>query len=96
VARTRPRRRYVVFRVESESPVSEEKLLVHLQDALRQRSPGLIYFDGRYGILRCPHTAKDATITTLNSIREAAPKTMTVRTLGTSGTIRRARSKFIR
>lgn len=82
------RRRYVAFVV---SPPVEKSLLV----AVLRNGPGrlaLIEYDGARGLVRCAHTAKDATIRFLNDLRLGAAR---VRTTGTSGTIRKARRKYL-
>lgn len=55
----------------------------------------LIEFDGTHGIVRCPHTAKEATIALLAGMDRVGDVPVDVETLGTSGTIRRCRAKFL-
>ena len=48
----------------------------------------LIRFDGEKGIIRCKHTEKDNTINLLTSIKQVSSNNVSVKTLGTSGTIK--------
>lgn len=48
----------------------------------------LIRFDGEKGIIRCKHTEKDNTINLLTSIKQISSNSVSVKTLGTSGTIK--------
>ncbi len=57
--------------------------------------PWLVALEGGQGIVRCPHTAKEEAIRMLQGIRRVGGAPVRVRTLGTSGTIRRARRKYM-
>ena len=83
------RNRYIAFVVTP--PVPKARLLVALKSSPGER-PWLVVYDGSHGLVRCPHTAKDATIAFLNALRVG---TSVVRTTGTSGTIRKARAKYL-
>ena len=48
----------------------------------------LIRFDGEKGIIRCKHTEKDNMINLLTSIKQVSSINVSVKTLGTSGTIK--------
>ncbi|MEK6851201.1 MAG: hypothetical protein AABY30_01540, partial [Candidatus Thermoplasmatota archaeon] len=52
----------------------------------------LVEYDGARGLVGCAHTAKDETIAFLNALTIGVSR---VRTTGTSGTIRRARQKYL-
>ena len=84
------RNRYVAFLVTP--PVDKARLLAALKSAPVPDRPWLVEYDGGRGLVRCPHTAKDETIAFLNGLRIGASH---LRTTGTSGTIRRARQKFL-
>lgn len=82
------RNRYVAFVV---APAADRRaLLAALRDS-PQRLHLVEYVGGR-GLVQCAHTAKDATIAFLSSLRVGDA---TVRTVGTSGTIRRAKRKYL-
>jgi len=83
------RSRYVAFVVSP--PVPKARLLAALKSSPGER-PWLVEYDGSQGLCRCPHTSKDATIVFLNALRIGDS---IVRTTGTSGTIRKARAKFL-
>ena len=48
----------------------------------------LTRFDGKYGIVRCSHFNKEYTIELLSSIKSISGKSVDIKTLGTSGTIK--------
>lgn len=48
----------------------------------------LIKFDGENGIIRCNHIEKENTINMLKSIKKVNDKTVSLETIGTSGTIK--------
>lgn len=83
------RNRYIAFAVAP--PVDKGRLVAALRAAPGER-PRLVTYDGAKGLMRCAHTAKDATIVFLNALRIGESR---IRTLGTSGTIRKARAKFL-
>jgi RNase P/RNase MRP subunit POP5 len=87
------RRRYIVFEVHG-----GEVEWSDLVDALREAKKRglnlyLIAFDGRYGIVRCPHLQKEDAIDYLRSIRNLGGSSVEVSTHLTSGTIKAARRK---
>jgi RNase P/RNase MRP subunit POP5 len=47
-----------------------------------------VRFNGKDGIVRCKHIAKDSVIKILKSINEISKKNVLIVTLGTSGTIK--------
>ena len=54
--------------------------------------PKLIDYDGEVGILRCVHTGKDEALDILNSITDVGGMGLSVKTVKTSGTLRKARA----
>ena len=88
--RKRSRHRYVVFDIEADSRINERELADFLTAKAR-----LVYFDGSRGILRCAHTAKEDIIAFVNGKHTIGRCDVTIKTIGTSGTIRRARMKFM-
>jgi len=93
--RRRPRFRYVVFRIESEISFAESSVAEALAYAFAGRAPRLVVFHSNFGIARCTNKTKEETIRTLNAMRMFGRRQVIVRTLGTSGTIRRAREKYL-
>jgi RNase P/RNase MRP subunit POP5 len=88
------RHRYIGFTVEARWRVGREELQRALSEAGRVVRGGpvqfnLTIFDGRRGIVKVPHTSKQAAIEAINSIRglgrDRAPAAF--RTVVTSGTI---------
>ena len=59
----------------------------------REDRPQLLFIEGRRGLVRCGHLVKDDVVRALNGlrVRDAAGQ---VRTVGASGTIRRARLHY--
>ncbi len=94
--RGRLRFRYVAFSIESEFPLSEQSVIDGLTVAFGGRIPRLVVFGDNRGIVRCLNTTKDETIRGLSAISSIGRMQVSVRTLGTSGTIRKAREKFLR
>ena len=55
----------------------------------------LTRFDGEKGIIRCNHTEKDNTIKLLSSIRTINSKRVEIKTVKTSGTIKKLYKKYM-
>ena len=89
----RPRYRYVAFRVEGPRAFSREEIL----DALHglPEPVWLVGFENPFGLARCTHRKKQATIDALNALRTVGGTGVRVTTLGTSGTVRRATEKYL-
>ena len=83
------RSRYVAFVVSP--PIGKARLSAALRESPAPLA--LIEYDGARGLVRCPHTSKDATIAFLNVLQLGEAR---IRTTGTSGTIRRALAKYLR
>ena len=84
------RHRYVAFVVMP--PVEKSRIVAALRNAGSLDRPWLVEYDGGRGLVRCAHTEKDETIAFLNGLRIGVAR---LRTTGTSGTIRKARQKFL-
>lgn len=87
------RQRYVAFRVDAEAPLTMDDLVDELRD--RNDWAWAVAFDGREGILRCPHTRKEDAIALLLGLDAIGGVGVEVETLGTSGTIAKCRRKFL-
>lgn len=61
----------------------------------KEDRPWLIHFREGKGIVRCSHVAKEEVIEALRSISSIGSREVTLRTLGTSGTVRGAMEKYI-
>jgi ribonuclease P/MRP protein subunit POP5 len=95
------RSRYIAFEISSDDVVSTGDLISSFRkaadkydDAERIR-PWLIMFEKGKGIVRCSHTSKDEVINLLQSVKGVGGKKVKIRTLGTSGTVRGARRKYL-
>jgi len=55
----------------------------------------IIQFDGEKGIVRCGHTQKEDMIKLLNSIDSISNKKVKIKTVGTSGTIKKLIQKHM-
>ena len=94
------RNRYVAFRVEARRMPSP----VDFGEALRAAGaqlpapdrPKMILLTPEGGLVRCRHTAKEGTIALLRTITAVGGQPVSIQTVGTSGTIRRARRKYLK
>jgi len=82
------RDRYIAFHVTP--PVDRARLLAALRSAALELR--LVDYDGGRGLVGCAHTAKDDAIAFLNGLAVGGSR---LRTTGTSGTIRKARQKYL-
>ncbi len=95
------RSRYVAFVVDSEREVGTGDLISAFKRVAdkyhdsEQIRPWLIMFEKGKGIVRCGHTFKDECINLMQSIRTVGGVKVNIRTLGTSGTVRGARRKYL-
>ncbi|MFQ5837208.1 MAG: Rpp14/Pop5 family protein [Thermoplasmata archaeon] len=93
------RHRYVVFQVEGGENLETGEMIQALQEAstslAQDARPWLVLFRRGQGIVRCSHIHKEEVIQLLQSIREAGGREVRIRTLGTSGTVRRAMKKYM-
>lgn len=87
------RPRYIAFRVDADDALTFDEIV----DALRARDDDawLVAFDGEQGIVRCPHTKKQATIELVSGLDEVGGASVDIATLGTSGTVKACRRKFL-
>ena len=88
------RTRYIVFEIDQGGFTRSDfiRALNSASDAIGLRpSPRLTVFDGRMGILKLPHTDQDDVRDLLPSISEIAGMKVKVRSVRTSGTLRKAK-----
>jgi RNase P/RNase MRP subunit POP5 len=93
------RHRYIAFEVEAPEPPSAQEVIQALRRQARnfprEVRPWLVLMEGRRGLLRCAHTHKEEAIMLLRSLGASEALGHPVRTLGTSGTIRKAKKRYL-
>ncbi|UCD92273.1 MAG: hypothetical protein JSV43_08675 [Methanobacteriota archaeon] len=95
------RSRYIAFEVASEKELKTGDLINTIKkvaskyDDAEKIRPWLIMFKKGKGIARCSHTARDECINLLQSIQSVGGNSVRIKTLGTSGTVRGARRKYL-
>ncbi len=94
------RHRYIVFEVQGGDPPSTQEVIQALRRQARtfprEVKPWLVFMEGAKGLLRCAHTHRDEAVRLLRSLETPEGLGRPVRTLGTSGTIRGARERYLR
>jgi ribonuclease P/MRP protein subunit POP5 len=99
-----PKRRYVVFWLDSEDAVSSRDLLREINSAqaslfgdlgAARNRLRLIYHEGSFGMLRCRHDHIQQIRATLASIYAIGGVRAALHIKGVSGTIKSAREKYI-
>lgn len=99
-----PKRRYVVFRLDSEEEVGSSDLLKEIHSAhaslfgdlgLARNRLKLIYHEGSFGMLRCRHDHLQQTRAVLASVYVVSGVRAAVHIKGVAGTIKSAREKYI-
>ena len=99
-----PKRRYIVFRLDSEEEVGSKDLRREIHSAqfslfgdigaARNRLK-LIYHEGRFGMLRCRHDRLRETRATLASVYAVGGMRAALHTKGVAGTIKSATEKYL-
>ena len=97
------RKRYIAFKIKSSHTVSRKELIAAIRKSMPDKSswerakPWLTVFEENMGILRCAHNGKDEAVELLASIKTIGSRKIpvVVETLGTSGTIKRAKKKYL-
>lgn len=95
------RSRYIAFEITSEKELRTGDLITSFKkaadkyDDAEKIRPWLIMFKKGKGIARCSHTARDECINLLQSIKSVGGTAVKMKTLGTSGTVRGARRKYL-
>ena len=98
------RHRYIVFEIDAPRPIERWELIKEFQrissrmglDQSDEIRPWLTAFQDNRGILRCSHCDKDKAIELLNGINEIGDERLkiTIRTITTSGTIKKAKESL--
>jgi RNase P/RNase MRP subunit POP5 len=97
------RKRYIAFQINAPRTISRSEFIYAIRDREKSNEykegikPWLTVFDNNQGILRCAHTKKDEAVRLLSSIKSVGREKMPVKviTLGTSGTIKTARRRYL-
>jgi RNase P/RNase MRP subunit POP5 len=95
----RTRFRYIVLRI-SGAEMNRGGVINSLNDLLDRDVDNserlwLVHFENNIGVVRCSHTMKERVIDLLNGIRSISGKEVQVETIGTTGTIKSAMSKYV-
>jgi RNase P/RNase MRP subunit POP5 len=97
------RKRYIAFSVEAPRDISRKEFISAIrknaqeQEKWERMEPWLTVFENNKGILRCTHTGCQEAILLLTSIESIGREgvKIKVKTLGTSGTIKKAKSRYL-
>jgi ribonuclease P/MRP protein subunit POP5 len=98
------RRRYIAFEVDSEETVKPKDLAVEIlycqSSLLGDKGTSvnrlkLIFFDGRFGLLRCSYVSVEESRAVLATVYSVSGIRAAVRIKGISGTIKTATEKYI-
>ncbi len=93
----KPKRRDRYVAVELADPRLAREFAAALGDAVsawpREDRPQVLFAEGRRALVRCGHLVKDEVVRVLNGLRVRDMEGQ-VRTVGASGTIRRARLRY--
>ncbi len=100
----RDKKRYMAFEVTSEQAINRSELAKEISSSAISligdsgcsgMNLGLLYYDGKYGIIRCARGKTEETRASLACITRVRGVRLSILVLGTSGTIRGAMEKFI-
>jgi RNase P/RNase MRP subunit POP5 len=90
--------RYIAFRIEGGTQFARSDFLHALLIRSRATELGdsfrITVFSGDFGILKVPHTLKDEAVRVLNSLDDIRGASCKVVTLRTSGTIKTLKEKY--
>jgi len=95
VADKRLRKRYIAFEVLSEEKIDRKELMEAIHNfsgkPMQKDRLSVMLLQENKGVVRCQHTLKEETLRLLRSINNVGGKKVQLRTIGTSGTIRKAK-----
>lgn len=93
------RRRYVAFRVEGGADLALDEVVQALREASQhlpeEARPWVVRFQDGQGIVRCDHRYTREARELLQGLLRIGDREVGVRTLGTSGTIRKTVRKYL-
>jgi RNase P/RNase MRP subunit POP5 len=91
------RNRYIAFEIESNRIIGKAEFIKMLaQHFPEPKRPWLIYLNNNKGIVRCAHTNKEYTISNILNVTAIANVAVKIRTIGTSGTIKKTFKKYFK
>ncbi|ADG13916.1 Ribonuclease P [Methanocaldococcus infernus ME] len=100
----REKKRYLAIKILYEDEISEGEFIRLLRDAslkfigywgTAKANPWLVYYNYPYAIVRCQRDHVDFVKSSLILVREFKDKPINIICLGVSGTIRKAKIKFL-
>jgi len=100
----RDKKRYIAFEMASSQSVNRQELTNEIQKSTASLfgdtgcsviNPGLLSFDGRYGIVRCAREKTSEARAALACMSNVRGTRVSIFVLGISGTIKGATEKFI-
>ena len=100
----REKKRYIAFKLLYDDELSEGEVVNLIRRAVLEyygiwgtskANPWLVYYNYPYGILRCQRENVDYVKASLILVREFKGKPINIICLGVSGTIRKAKIKFL-
>jgi ribonuclease P/MRP protein subunit POP5 len=100
----REKKRYIAFKILHDDELSEGEVVNLIRRAVLEyygiwgtskANPWLVYYNSPYGILRCQRENVDYVKASLILVREFKGKPINIICLGVSGTIRKAKIKFL-
>ncbi|WP_456472809.1 Rpp14/Pop5 family protein [Methanocaldococcus sp.] len=100
----REKKRYIAIKILYDGEIKERELINLIREAslnfygcwgTSKANPWLVYFNYPYAIIRCQRDNVDFVRSSLILIREFKDKPINIICLGVSGTIRKAKIKFL-
>ncbi|RLE29532.1 hypothetical protein DRJ54_04480 [Candidatus Acetothermia bacterium] len=88
------RRRYIALLLEGKG-ISEKELIDYLKNFHGEKGLWLIYYDGKRALVRASHRDKEDAVNYLNTTIKVEGGEVHIKTIGVSGTIKRARKKYL-
>jgi RNase P/RNase MRP subunit POP5 len=101
---TRQRKRYIAFSVKAPRDITRKEFISAIRKNIADKDqwgriePWLTVFENNMGILRCIHTGCNEAKMLLTSIEKVGREgeKIQVKTLGTSGTIKKAKLRYLK
>ncbi len=101
----REKKRYIAFKIIYDEEISEGEIVSLIRKSVlsyygywgtSKANPWLVYYNYPYGIVRCQRDNVDFVKSSLILVREYKEKPINIICLGVSGTIRKAKIKFLK
>jgi len=95
------RKRYIIFRIDATTDITKRDIIHTLNRSIAiklTQIPWVITVKNNFGLVKCNHLDKEKIIELLQSIHLVGKLKIpvTIKTLGTTGTIRSARKKYLK